>query len=279
MCLKIRSLLYLFFLCAVSTLSATERIISLAPDLTETLYALSLQDEIVAVSEFSNFPKEAQKKQTIGTFMAPSLEKILYFKPTVIIAKRHATPQHLLQKLRQSGIHLLEFKTQHEIDIFEMILQLGKKFGKEQKAKRLCTSLKEMLFTIQNRVRNLEKPRVLIQIELVPPMFVGKQTLLDRAIELAGGMNAIQHHKGYPKLQKEAALQLNPDIILIPLTKGDENKSQDIQSSWKSWVSVPAVRHHRIFTMDGDLTTRAGPRFGEGIAHMAHLLHPTSVKK
>src|SRR3989338_688699 len=258
-------LLLLFFLLSFHALaSPAPKIISLAPDLTEMVYALSLEDVLVAVSEYSDFPPQAKKLPIVGSFISPNIEKILFLHPSTVLAREGATPAELLQTLQKNKIEVLSFPAQTEKDIYATLFTIGKKFNKAEKARSLIKNMKENLAHIQKHTSDFQKPRVLIQIEEVHLMVAGKNTLPHRAIELSGGLNITSSYQGYPKLQREVLLKLNPDIIIIPETSGQEEKVKRMKALWKG---------KRIYIISGDLLTRATPRFIEGVTALSKKIH------
>lgn len=258
-------ILFLSFPNALACPIHHKRLVSLAPDLTEILYALGLENQIVAVSDYSDFPKEAQKKPRVGSFISPNLEKILSFKPDIVFARVEATPPQLIAALKQNKIEILSFPANHEDDIYQTLETVGKKFKKEKRGAELVQSMISEIKSIKRRkVKN--KPKVLVELEAFPVIVAGRNTLLDRAIELAGGINAANSYTDYPKLQLEAVYQLKPELIIIPITQKGKKKRGEMETSWKG------MKHLRgIYEIDADLVSRASPRFAEGVKRLAQI--------
>lgn len=246
-----------------------KRLVSLAPDLTEILYALGLENQIVAVSDYSDFPKEAQKKPRVGSFISPNLEKILSFKPDIVFARDGATPPQLIHALKQNKVEILSFPANHEDDIYQTLENIGRKFKREKKARGIIQSMRSEIESIKRRLkikRKKNKPKVLIELEEFPMIVAGRHTLIDKAIELAGGINAANAYIQYPKLQLEAAYQLKPDLVIIPITqKGGKNRG-DIETQWKGMKPLRG-----IYEIDANLVSRASPRFAEGVKRLAQI--------
>lgn len=265
-----KRMIHLLFFCLIfsslSSASTTRRVISLAPDLTEILYVLGVEDQLIATSEHSDFPPGAQKKPTIGSFISPNIEKILFFNPDLVICRSGATPLSVINQLKRTNIEVLSFWGRDENDIYETLEVLGKTFHKEKKSKEVIHHIKRQIKTIriQNH-RGRRIPTVLIQIEEIPLIVAGQKTLPHRAIELAGGKNAAFSYSYYPKLQHEIILKLNPDIIIIPSLGDNPKKTEKIIDHWKRWKNLTAVDKKQIHVMNGDLISRATPRFIEGV--------------
>lgn len=245
-----------------------QRLVSLAPDLTEILYALELESEIVAVSDYSDFPKDAKKKPSVGSFIAPNIERILFFKPDLVFAREGAAPPQILQALEQAKIETLSFAANHEEDIYRSLESIGKKFKKEKKAAQLIRSMKSELADVElfKKQKFKKRPRVLVQLEEFPVIIAGRNTLLDRAIELAGGINAAKVYHHYPKLQLEAVYQLKPELIIVPITTGQEQKKARLEALWKGVKGIQGI--HGI---NADLISRASPRFSQGVKELANI--------
>ena len=259
--------LLLFFNTLNTNASIELRIVSLAPDLTEIIYALDLEEHLVGVSDYSDFPEAARTKPSVGSFIAPNLEKILLLNPSVVLMESNATPSQITQAFQVRKISALSFQARTENDIYETLRTLGQKFNKEKKASELISSMqknfKKALLNIQKQ--SSQKPSVLVQIEEVPLMVAGKNTLINRAIVLAGGENAASKYTGYPKLQREVLLKLKPDIVILPETKGQEQKLKRMLEAWEK-NKTPVV------VFPGDLLTRATPRFCKGVQKLAATL-------
>ncbi|MBI3016542.1 MAG: ABC transporter substrate-binding protein [Deltaproteobacteria bacterium] len=266
--LKTAFLAIVFLLISQNTdASAGLRIISLAPDLTEIVYALGLEEHLVGVSDYSDFPADAQTKPSVGSFIAPNLEKILLLNPSVVLTELNATPSQITQALQTRKISVLSFQARTESDIYETLRTLGQKFNKEKKASQLISSMQKSFKEafLKTQKQSSQKPSVLVQIEEIPLMVAGKNTLIDRAIVLAGGENAARKYTGYPKLQREVLLKLKPDIVILPETKGQEQKLKRMSEAWEK-NKTPVV------ILSGDLLTRATPRFCEGVQILVGLL-------
>jgi iron complex transport system substrate-binding protein len=266
------SLIIIFLLanaCAFACPIHHKRLVSLAPDLTEILYALELENQLIAVSDYSDYPKEAQKKPRIGSFISPNLEKILSFKPDIVFARDGATPPQLIHALKQNKVEILSFPANHEDDIYQTLENIGEKFKREKKARGIIQSMKSEIESVKRR-KLKHKPKVLVELEELPMIVAGRHTLIAKAIELAGGINAANAYRQYPTLQLEAAYQLNPDLVIIPITqrnrKEERKKRGDIETQWKGMKHLKG-----IYEIDANLVSRASPRFAEGVKQLAQI--------
>ena len=251
-------------------LSAEPRIISLAPDITETLFALDLGHLLVGTVEESDYPAAASKIITIGSFIQPNKEVILRLKPNLILCRKEALSISFHSWLQRQKIHFVLLPGSTEDDIFFTINTLGNILNKKNRALHLVRTLKQKLSLPQGK-RKKNPLQVLIHIEENPLMIAGKNTLPHRALILAGVLNAGAHYTGYPKLQRETVLKLNPDIILFPLSAHEKKRTQTTIDLWKKWTSLSAVKHHALYTIDADLVSRASPRFFDGVTLLSKM--------
>ena len=258
-------LFFLSFLFLTSAFADSARVISLSPDLTEILFDLGITQEIIATVDHSDFPEGANNIMRVGSFVSPNIEKILSLNPTLVLCRHGATPQKTLSILKDNKIPFQCFSCNTLKDIFHSIYRLGELLHKEEKAHLLIKEMKHSLKESQKKISSSLKPRVLIQLEETPLMVAGKETLLDEALRLSGGINAASQFKGYPKVQREMVLKLNPEIILIPITKGEEEKFKRMANVWQG--------QKRVYLINGDLISRGTPRFIQGIRELSLLLH------
>jgi iron complex transport system substrate-binding protein len=250
------------------------RIVSLAPNITEVLYALNLGDRIVGVTRFSDYPKEAKQKPKVGTYVNFNIEKIVALKPDLIIATYGGNPKAAIQRLEKLGFAIYVTKAGNVKDVLSMIESIGMITDTRERAATIVNRLKKRIETVTNRVRNTPRPLIFLQINAKPLMTVGAGSFHDQVIELAGGRNLAEGSSvRYPQYSIEDVLQREPDYILIStMDRADLFEQQ--KADWMRWESIPAVRNDRICFIDSDLIDRASPRIVDGLEEMAKLIHP-----
>ena len=191
-----------------------KRIISLAPSNTEILFMLGLGDRVVGVSSICNYPAEAGKKEKVGDFFAPSLEKILLLKPDLILAGG-GVQKELALKLSAMGIPTI---TLYPKDLKEMLLDVlltGKAAGKEAEAVKLMNSLKARIEKVKEQAKKSKHPKVYFEIWNQPVTSAGKGSFIDELITIAGGENIFSSiNKTFPEVSAEEIIKRNPDIII-----------------------------------------------------------------
>lgn len=252
------------------------RIISLAPNITETLFALGLGDKVVGVTRYCLFPQEAARKKNVGGLLDINFEAIASLEPDLIVA----LPEHKEAKKRFTslGIKVLTVENGTVKDILDSILAIGAACNVKGTAEEMVHGLKERLNTSEKLRSDLPKPRVLVSFTggIKNAFIAGRNTFYDELIELAGGTNAYQDERiRFPSVSREGIIALNPDIILnmVPLPKGKGLKAADILNEWRGLTEVRAVREGRVYVLGNDYVTIPGPRFILLLEDMRKLIH------
>ncbi|MDI6860699.1 MAG: helical backbone metal receptor [Caldisericia bacterium] len=253
-----------------------KRIISLAPSNTEILFALGLKDEIIGVTEFCNYPEEAKKKEKIGGFSNPNLEKIYSLKPDFVFGIR-GNPIDLFINLKKLNIKNLAFDPKSLDDLFNLILTIGKVVDKREEAKELVKNLNERRFKILEEAKKLKKRKVYLEIWNNPYMSVGKNTYLNEIIEEVGGINIASKATGdWPILSQEFIINENPEVIIITYM------GQNIDDILKrpGWQNIDAVKNRRVYIFEKeDLIFRLGPRIIDGMEELFKLIHKDELSQ
>ena len=258
----------------VNTVAVPRRIVSLAPGITETLYALGLADNIAGVTSFCDWPAAARSKQKIGGFTNPSIEKIVSLKPDLIIATADGNRRDTVLQLEKLGLGVYVVNPADTKGVLRNILQIGKITNREKDAVKLVDRLQKRLDNIAQQIRNKRKPRVFFQLGREPLYTAGKKTLINEVIERAGGINVAGHDTArYPVYSKEGVIAASPEIIIFaPMLNGE--KITAVQKYWQNLGEIPAVKNNKIYPIDADSINRASPRIFDAIEAMALLFHP-----
>jgi iron complex transport system substrate-binding protein len=251
-----------------------KRIVSLAPGITETLYALGLGDKIVGVTSFCNWPPAALKKQRIGGFINPSIEQIVSLKPDLIIATADGNRQDTVRQLERIGLPVYVTSPSNTNGILRSINHLGEITARKNAAAKLVRQLQKRLSNIETQIRHKSKPRVFFQIGLEPLITIGGKTLIHEVIERAGGINIASNDTArYPRYSPEGIMAGSPDIILFAPMANDKEFTA-VKIFWQKFEGVPAVKNNRIYPIDTDLISRASVRIIDAIETMALIFHP-----
>jgi iron complex transport system substrate-binding protein len=259
---------------SVNIVHAPQRIISLAPGITETLYALGLADNIAGVTTFCDWPAAARTKQRIGGFTNPSIEKIVSLKPDLIIATADGNRQDTVLQLEKLGLSVYVINPVDANGVLRNILQIGKITNREEAAGKLVEKLQKRLNNIAAQIRHKKKPRVFFQLGREPLFTAGSGTLINEVIERAGGINVAGHDTArYPVYSAEGIIMASPEIIVFAPMVNDK-KFASVKSIWQKFGEIPAVKNNKIYPIDADLINRASPRIFDAIEIMASIFHP-----
>jgi iron complex transport system substrate-binding protein len=253
------------------------RIVSMAPNLTEILFALGLNKEIVAVTAECNYPAQAQLLPRVGTFWQPDIEAILLAQPSLVVAVGFEQQAVLSKRLRKIGCKSLSLNIESFQELFSGIEIIGKAVGKQPQAGKLINRIQNTKNMLKQRFAGKGEPKVLWVIQREPLRVAGQKTFVDEMIRTCGGQNAIEKTMyQYPPISQEALLSSAADIIIEPAdsAKDYERLSSTAQEFYGRYPSLPAVRDKRIYVLDGDLVSRLGPRIEKGMLEVARCLWP-----
>ena len=264
---------------ALTITSSPKRIASLAPNLTEILFALGLGEKVVAVSNGSDYPPEAANKKKIGTFWQPSTEAVIASKPDLVITLRTRTEQQksVADSLKRLRFKVLSLKIEKIEGLLSAIQQIGEATGCKQRAEQLVKDISNQLNDLQLKLGSTNKVKVLWVVQNEPLRVAGRKTFINELIELAGGENAIGPTIAqYPQIGTEQLLACGAETI-IQSAMGTNNITEQQQAAemfWSKWASLPAVKNNRIYIVESDTELRLGPRICQGIELIARCLHP-----
>ena len=253
-----------------------QRIISLSPAITETLFALGLDREIVGVTNLCDYPAKAKKKTKVGSYIHPNVEKIIALQPDLVLSTTHTSLA--TERLEELGVPVFVINPKTLKASMDSILSVGKITGKAEEAADIVARLNQRIKAVTDRVKNLkeeDKPSVLWQIGSNPLVTVGPGTLGHDLIVLAGGRNIVGNALiEYPRYSLEAILYKNPEVIIVVgMLEGDYSIGET--ERWNRWENLSAVKNRRIHRIDLSLVTRRGsPRVVDGLEEVARILHP-----
>ncbi len=250
------------------------RIVSLAPSVTEILFALGLEERVIGVTEFSNYPPEAAGKPKVGSFVRLNAERILDLEPDMAVGTVDGNRIDLVRLLEDAGVAVYAVNPQSVEGMIRTVAGLGAACGVEERGEAMARDLRARLARVAERTRASERPRVFLQINTHPIMSVNRDTIHHDVIRLAGGENLTADHAvTYPRVSLEEVLSKAPDVILISsMERG--GAFEEARQAWFQWNTIPAVRTGRVYLIDSDLIDRPSPRVIEGLEAMADLLHP-----
>ncbi len=247
------------------------RIISMAPNITEILCALDNGKTLSAVTDYCDYPLVASSKPSIGGMIAPNFEKISEIKPDLILMTVEGNNQTDFNKLLSLGYNVYVLKPKNVEGIFKSILDLGRIISAEGSANRLIIEMRKKQSLLLSELKVKIKPKVFIVISLQPLISAGKETFIDELVTSAGGINiAAESLLQYPIINREEVLIQNPDVIIV---MSDVVKSiEDVLTRFPEWKKTEAFKKHKIKIVDADILSRPGPRIIDGLEIIASVI-------
>jgi iron complex transport system substrate-binding protein len=245
-----------------------QRVISLAPHVTELLFAAGGGSHVVGVVAYSDFPEEAKKIQQIGSNREVDLERIMALKPDLIVVWRHGSSERQIDMVRKLGVPLFHSEPQKLDDIPESVAKLGQLMGTERVADPAAAALREQLASLRGRYANRPLVRAFYQVWDKPLYTLNGKHIVSDALRVCGGENIFAALPvTAPIVSVEGVLQENPEAIFATAEKNYGGVSM-----WKPYGTLLAVRKDNLFTIDGNLLNRSGPRMIPGAAMLCEKL-------
>ncbi len=252
-------------------------IVSIAPSCTEILFALGLGDRVVGVTEYCDYPEEAQEKPKIGTFTTPNLEAILALQPDLVLATGGVQAE-VLSRMEELGLTVFAVNPATFSQTAEEIRLIGQIAGAREEAERIAADMERRAGAIAGRVREMEeagksRPRVFYEIYYENNVWTaGKSSIISDLVSLAGGENlGDMEESDYYEFSVERLMAENPQVYLVG--SGSMFDPGDITSR-PGWDSMDAVRGGRVYVIDEDLVYRTGPRLIEGLEAIHRAIYP-----
>jgi iron complex transport system substrate-binding protein len=252
------------------------RIVSLAPNLTEVVFALGLDRRVAAVSSDSDYPPEAACKPKVGTFWQPDCEAIISARPDLVLALSIEQQKAVADSLTRLGYKVLTLKIEKVEELFTAIEKIGAAAGCRVPAGRVVNSIKSRMDELQARLGSTEKVKTLWVVQCEPLRVAGRNTFVNELIEMAAGENAIGPTiSRYPQIGTEQILVCGAEVIIhSAMGENDLGEQQGAAKQfWCRYASLPAVRNNRIYVVESDTVLRLGPRLPEGMELLARHLH------
>jgi iron complex transport system substrate-binding protein len=263
-------------LAGAPALAAPQRIVSLAPSITETLFALGVGERVVGVSTHCDYPPAATRIDRVGTFLQPNVERILARRPDLVIAVPSPGNRAQVERLRELGVEVLIVDPGRIGAILEAIRSIAAAVGVPQEGARLIARIEGELRAVEARVAGAPRVRTLLLVGRAPFIAAGADTYQDELITRAGGINvAAGSGQAWPNLSLEFVVAQAPEVI-IDASMGSEEAADraDSLAFWDAFPSMPAVRDRRIHGYRAYELLRPGPRIAETLAAVARFLHP-----
>jgi iron complex transport system substrate-binding protein len=250
------------------------RIVSLAPNLTETIYALDAQERLVGDTDYCDYPPEAQTKPKVGGAVNPNLEQLVALKPDLVLVTTALNRRETVAALERLGIPTYATDPRSVESILASIEHLADVIGVRERGETLVAKLRERLADVSHHLENRAPKRVLFIVWTDPLISIGRDTFLAGALKRAGARSVVESTQDWPRLSLEEVVRVQPDFLVIATAHGDE-----AETNFKSlrelpgWRSLDAVRNHRLAVIS-DAINRPAPRLVDAIIELAKQLHP-----
>jgi iron complex transport system substrate-binding protein len=254
------------------------RIVSLAPSLTETLYALGVQDRLVGDTDFCDYPPDAQKKRKVGGPINPNLEEIAALHPDLVLVTKEINRLDTLRALDTLGIPAYATDARNVDDILSTTQKLADLLGVPETGKSLTADLQARLVALHARLESLPPSRVLFVVWTHPLISVGKNTFIADALRKADAASIVDATQDWPQMNLEEVVRLQPDYLVFAASHADSAaRDFELLSSLPGWQFLEAVRNHR-FAVISDAVNRPAPRIVSAIEDLARQLHPAAFQ-
>jgi iron complex transport system substrate-binding protein len=248
------------------------RVVSLAPSITETLFALGFGERLVGVTNYCDYPPQARKVPKIGDFISPNIEAIMAKTPDVVIGVAGATDPQKAKEMQRLGLKVVLVSVANLNEIMRSMESIAGLLGNEEAGKNLIVKINAQVLEVKKRVEAAPRRPVLLLVGIRPLIAVGGKNFIDELITLAGGTNiAGSAAQPWLNLPDEYVVAKAPQVI-IEAGMGSEREAS--AKRWADLKSIPAVREQRIYSYGSDKILRPGPRFGEALAELARFIHP-----
>lgn len=245
------------------------KVVSLAPNITEIIYAIGAQDYLVGVTRYCNYPPEAMLKPKIGGMLDINIEALIGLKPDLVIQTQIGSSENLKKSLKHASIELMVLDFNNINDLLMGIQIIGKKLNLAENANKLMTKIKSEIEANTVNTKKEKPNKILCILGHQPLVVAGNGVFLNELIELAGGINAAGNSKiPYPVWSIEEVLKSKPDIII----ETNMDQIQNPFSLWTDFKEIPAVKNNRMVVLDRDLLTRPGPRIGETLKALKNII-------
>lgn len=254
-----------------------QRIISLAPSVTETLYALGLGDKVVGVTQFCYYPPEVLKKPQVAGFSNVNLEAVVWQRPDLVILPVDKISNR--QNLERLGLSVLPLDTRSLSGLMAAVRMLGETAGRQVQAQAIGDRLAEAIRVARNRAKGRLRPTVLFSIMhnyegpgyIAEINIVGRDGFFSELIDIAGGRNVYQGPLAFPRLSREAIIYLNPEVIVDVIIGAEDVET--VRRDWQSLASVEAIKNGRLFFLTDKSDTVPGPRIHKTLIQLAQYFH------
>ncbi|SPD71743.1 conserved hypothetical protein [uncultured Desulfobacterium sp.] len=251
-----------------------QRIISLAPSITEIVYALGEGHRLKGVTQYSDFPPEAKHLPVVGSFVNMDVEKVIVLRPDLCIAVRDGNSRDDVKNLEALKVPVYAVNPMSLDSVMNTVLDVGDLLDVSDKAEAIVADMRTRIGRVDALISTTaHRPRVFFQIGIAPIVSVGTNTFANELIARAGGINLASGPIPYPRYSREQVLALSPEVFIISSMERGE-VFERVKAEWSRWKDIPAVRDNRICLADSNILDRPTPRAVDGLELLARIIHP-----
>ena len=252
------------------------RIVSLAPNLTEIVFAIGAGNRLVGDTEYCDYPVEAKSVAKLGATMHPSIERIIALKPQVVLVSTASQLEVFTRQLAEQKIAVYVTNPRSLEEVFRSITTLGDLFGTGDRAAIVVADLRKRAEALDASMTSVKSTKVFYQVAGEPLYTIGREAYLTDLVRRAGGLSVTADVPGaFPRFSDEAALASRPEAIILPTGGSMGTANSTVAPALKN---SPAVLNNRVYRINDDHLSRPGPRLLEGLEEMARALHPEAFK-
>ena len=253
-----------------------QRLVSFGPSITEILFALGLEERVVGVSDYCDYPEAAKLKPKVGDAFNPSLEKITELEPDLVLTVKQ---EQLNSELENLGVTFIVLDPKDIDGILGDIELVGEITGTEKEAKKLIKDMQDSISQVVTLMEGVPKVSVFFIVDATDttlPWTAGTGSFIDALITMAGGENIAGGTQGaWVQFSLEQIVSSDPEVIIVQtMTEDVPTISKEELEAHPVWGAMPAVKQGKIRFINGDLVSRPGPRIVQGLEEMARIIHP-----
>jgi iron complex transport system substrate-binding protein len=253
-----------------------DRVVSLAPNLTEIVYAVGAGDRMVGNTEYCDYPAEAKKVTKIGDTMHPSIERIIALHPQLVLVSTASQLEAFTKQLTEQKIAVYVTNPRNLDEVFRSVEIVGLLLGKSQQAAEVVTELRKRANGVEAAIKPAKLVTVFYQVAGEPLYTIGKDAYLTDLVRRAGGVSVTADLPGaFPRYSDESALAARPEAIVLPTGGSMGSANSTVAAPLKN---SPAVQNNRVIKINDDHLSRPGPRLVDGLEEMARALHPEAFR-
>jgi iron complex transport system substrate-binding protein len=253
--------------------ASIQRIVTVAPSITELIFALGAGERVVGVSRYDDHPESVKKLQKVGGFLDPNPEAILALRPDVVIGVPNGGNRPALQRIADLGVPVLVVPGNSFADVFHAIRAVAPVLGTEasEQGKNLERDIISELLRLSKRAKRLPPAKVAIIYGWNPLVAAGPGSFADTIVAALNGTNVVTSGGSYPHWSAEQLVAAQPDVII---DASEVHGAPTGKEPWQRFSSIPAVKNKRVHAVELGGIFRPGPRIIEGMKLIDRLLHP-----